>query len=105
MKERDAQIEFQKSRIKSDKKWEDQLKVNIAKAFKEEQEKAEKRHRERIALAKDHLKQYVHISYLFYGFLFSHDGYSFFLIMKVMHVQILRRSTKAEDVAQQWNIA
>ncbi|XP_073927159.1 cilia- and flagella- associated protein 210 isoform X3 [Castor canadensis] len=57
MKERDAQIEFQKSRIKSDKKWEDQLKVNIAKAFKEEQEKAEKRHRERIALAKDHLKQ------------------------------------------------
>uniref|UniRef100_A0A8C9AFU9 Cilia and flagella associated protein 210 n=1 Tax=Prolemur simus TaxID=1328070 RepID=A0A8C9AFU9_PROSS len=57
MKERDAQIEFQKSKIKSDKKWEEQLKLNIEKAFKEEQEKAEKRHRERVALAKDHLKQ------------------------------------------------
>ncbi|XP_011801359.1 PREDICTED: coiled-coil domain-containing protein 173-like [Colobus angolensis palliatus] len=57
MKERDAQIEFQKSKIKSDKKWEEQLKLNIEKAFKEQQEKAEKRHRERVALAKDHLKQ------------------------------------------------
>ncbi|XP_045414689.1 coiled-coil domain-containing protein 173 isoform X2 [Lemur catta] len=57
MKERDAQIEFQKSKLKSDKKWEEQLKLNIEKAFKEEQEKAEKRHRERVALAKDHLKQ------------------------------------------------
>ncbi|XP_075861757.1 cilia- and flagella- associated protein 210 isoform X4 [Microcebus murinus] len=57
MKERDAQIEFQKSKIKSDKKWEEQLKLNIEKAFKEEQEKAEKRHRENMALAKDHLKQ------------------------------------------------
>ncbi|XP_073865519.1 cilia- and flagella- associated protein 210 isoform X7 [Macaca fascicularis] len=57
MKERDAQIEFRKSKIKSDKKWEEQLKLNIEKAFKEEQEKAEKRHRERVALAKDHLKQ------------------------------------------------
>ncbi|XP_010352732.1 coiled-coil domain-containing protein 173 [Rhinopithecus roxellana] len=57
MKERDAQIEFRKSTIKSDKKWEEQLKLNIEKAFKEEQEKAEKRHRERVALAKDHLKQ------------------------------------------------
>ncbi|XP_069327620.1 cilia- and flagella- associated protein 210 [Eulemur rufifrons] len=57
MKERDAQIEFQKSKIKSDNKWEEQLKLNTEKAFKEEQEKAEKRHRERVALAKDHLKQ------------------------------------------------
>uniref|UniRef100_A0A2R9CBL4 Cilia and flagella associated protein 210 n=1 Tax=Pan paniscus TaxID=9597 RepID=A0A2R9CBL4_PANPA len=57
MKERDAQIEFRKSKIKSDKKWEEQLKLNIEKAFKEEQEKAEKRHRERVALAEDHLKQ------------------------------------------------
>ncbi|XP_047398774.1 cilia- and flagella- associated protein 210 isoform X1 [Sciurus carolinensis] len=57
MKERDAQIEFQKSNKKSDKKWEEQLKFNIEMAFKEEQEKAEKRHRERIAIANDHLKQ------------------------------------------------
>ncbi|XP_063551043.1 cilia- and flagella- associated protein 210 isoform X2 [Gorilla gorilla gorilla] len=57
MKERDAQIEFRKSKIRSDKKWEEQLKLNIEKAFKEEQEKAEKRHRERVALAEDHLKQ------------------------------------------------
>ncbi|XP_004375594.1 cilia- and flagella- associated protein 210 [Trichechus manatus latirostris] len=57
MKERDAQIEFQKSKIKSDKKWEEQLKLNTEKAFKEEQEKAEKRHRDRVALANDHLKQ------------------------------------------------
>ncbi|XP_066089000.1 cilia- and flagella- associated protein 210 isoform X1 [Saccopteryx bilineata] len=57
MKERNAQIEFQKSRIKSDKKWEEQLKLNIEKAFKEEQEKAEKRRRDRMALANDHLKQ------------------------------------------------
>ena len=42
MKERDAQIEFQKSKIKSDKKWEEQLKLNVEKAFKEEREKAEK---------------------------------------------------------------
>lgn len=70
MKERDAQIESQKSKIKSDKKWEEQLKLNIEKAFKEEQEKAEKRRRDRVALANDHLKQYVHINYLFYAFLF-----------------------------------
>ncbi|XP_012506133.1 PREDICTED: coiled-coil domain-containing protein 173 [Propithecus coquereli] len=57
MKERDAQIEFQKSKIKSDKKWEEQLKLNVEKAVKEEQEKAEKRYRERVALAQDHLKQ------------------------------------------------
>ncbi|ELW62284.1 hypothetical protein TREES_T100003157 [Tupaia chinensis] len=57
MKERDAQVEFQKSKIKSDKKWEEQLKINIEKAFKEEQEKAEKQQRERMALAQDHLKQ------------------------------------------------
>ncbi|XP_058156660.1 cilia- and flagella- associated protein 210 isoform X2 [Dasypus novemcinctus] len=57
MQERDAQLEFQKNKIKSDKKWEEQLKLNIEKAFKEEQEKAEKRHRERVALANDHLKQ------------------------------------------------
>ncbi|XP_036175824.1 coiled-coil domain-containing protein 173 [Myotis myotis] len=57
MKERDAQIESQKSRIKSDKKWEEQLKLNIEKALKEEQEKAGKQRRDRIALANDHLKQ------------------------------------------------
>ncbi|XP_016057076.1 PREDICTED: coiled-coil domain-containing protein 173 isoform X1 [Miniopterus natalensis] len=57
MKERDAQIENQKSRIKSDKKWEEQLKLNIEQAFKEEQEKAAKRRRDRVALANDHLKQ------------------------------------------------
>uniref|UniRef100_A0A8C0Z7F1 Trichohyalin-plectin-homology domain-containing protein n=3 Tax=Canis lupus TaxID=9612 RepID=A0A8C0Z7F1_CANLF len=57
MKERDAQIEYQKNKIKSDKKWEEQLKLNIEKAFKEEQEKAEKRRRNRVALANDHLKQ------------------------------------------------
>uniref|UniRef100_A0A4W2GZN0 Cilia and flagella associated protein 210 n=3 Tax=Bos indicus x Bos taurus TaxID=30522 RepID=A0A4W2GZN0_BOBOX len=57
MKERDAQIEFQKSKIKSDKKWEEQVKLNVEKAFKEEREKAEKQRRERVALAKDHLKQ------------------------------------------------
>uniref|UniRef100_A0A673U049 Coiled-coil domain containing 173 n=1 Tax=Suricata suricatta TaxID=37032 RepID=A0A673U049_SURSU len=57
MKERDAQIESQKNKIKSDKKWEEQLKLNIEKAFKEEQEKAEKRRRDRVALANDHLKQ------------------------------------------------
>ncbi|XP_069889803.1 cilia- and flagella- associated protein 210 [Dipodomys merriami] len=55
--ERAAQIEFQKSNIKSDKKWEEQLKLNVEKAVKEEQEKVEKQRRERIALAKDHLKQ------------------------------------------------
>ncbi|OWK00123.1 hypothetical protein Celaphus_00015793, partial [Cervus elaphus hippelaphus] len=57
MKERDAQIEFQKSKIKSDKKWEEQVKLNVEKAFKEEREKAEKQRRDRVALAKDHLKQ------------------------------------------------
>lgn len=71
MKERDAQIEFQKSKIKSDKKWEEQLKLNIEKGFKEEQEKAEKQCRDRLALAKDHLKQYVYISHPFYFFFFS----------------------------------
>ncbi|XP_004857691.1 coiled-coil domain-containing protein 173 isoform X2 [Heterocephalus glaber] len=57
MKERDAQIEFCKSKIKPDTKWEEQLKLNIEKAFKKEQEKAEKQHRERMALAEEHLKQ------------------------------------------------
>ncbi|ELK28195.1 PREDICTED: coiled-coil domain-containing protein 173 [Myotis davidii] len=57
MKERDAQIESQKSRIKSDKKWEEQLKLNIEKALEEEREKAGKQRRDRIALANDHLKQ------------------------------------------------
>lgn len=70
MKERDAQIEFQKSKIKSDKKWEEQVKLNAEKAFKEEQEKAEKQRRDRVALGKDHLKQYVYINYLFCTFLF-----------------------------------
>ncbi|XP_006972456.1 cilia- and flagella- associated protein 210 isoform X1 [Peromyscus maniculatus bairdii] len=57
MKERDAQIEFKKNSVKSDKKWEEQLKLNIEKALKQEQEKEEKQRRERIALAEDHLKQ------------------------------------------------
>ncbi|XP_048201237.1 protein CFAP210 [Perognathus longimembris pacificus] len=57
MSERAAQIEFQKNNIKSDKKWEEQLKLSVEKAFKEEQEKVDRQHRERIALAKDHLKQ------------------------------------------------
>lgn len=70
MKERDAQIEYQKSKIKYDKKWEEQLKLNIEKAIKEEQEKAQKQRRDRIALANDHLKQYVYISYLICTFLF-----------------------------------
>lgn len=70
MKERDAQIESKKNQIKSDKKWEEQLKLNIEKAFKEEEGKAEKRRRDRVALANDHLKQYVYINYLFCTFLF-----------------------------------
>ncbi|KAM5324795.1 cilia- and flagella- associated protein 210 isoform 2-T2 [Glossophaga mutica] len=57
MKERDAQIESQKSRIKLDNKWDEHSKLSIEKAFKEEQEKAEKRYRDRLALANDHLKQ------------------------------------------------
>ncbi|XP_044098226.1 coiled-coil domain-containing protein 173 [Neovison vison] len=57
MKERDAQIEFQKNKIKSDEKWEEQLKLSIEKSFKEEKEKAEKQRRDRMALANDHLKQ------------------------------------------------
>uniref|UniRef100_A0A671DY63 Cilia and flagella associated protein 210 n=2 Tax=Rhinolophus ferrumequinum TaxID=59479 RepID=A0A671DY63_RHIFE len=57
MKERDAQIESKKNQIKSDKKWEEQLKLNIEKAFKEEEGKVEKRRRDRVALANDHLKQ------------------------------------------------
>lgn len=76
MKERDAQIESQKNKIKSDKKWEEQLKLNIEKAFKEEQVKAEKRLRDRMALASDHLKQYVYINYLFVSY-FSHKSFFF----------------------------
>ncbi|XP_007539363.1 cilia- and flagella- associated protein 210 [Erinaceus europaeus] len=57
MKERDAQIEYQKNKIKPETKWDEQLKLSIEKAFQEEQEKAEKRRRDRVALAHDHLKQ------------------------------------------------
>ncbi|XP_049628837.1 cilia- and flagella- associated protein 210 [Suncus etruscus] len=57
LKERDAQIEFKKNNIKSDKKWEEQLKHNIEKAFQEENEKAIKRQKDRMALALFHLKQ------------------------------------------------
>ncbi|XP_052038601.1 cilia- and flagella- associated protein 210 [Apodemus sylvaticus] len=57
MKERDVQIQYKKNAVKSDKKWEEQVKLNDEKAFKEDQENAEKRRRERIALANDHLKQ------------------------------------------------
>ena len=88
MKERDAQIESQRSRIKSDNKWDEQLKLNIEKAFKEEQEKAEKRHRDRLALANDHLKQYVYINYLFLYlpfYLLMDIVCLLFLIIKVIH--------------------
>ncbi|ERE72027.1 tumor suppressor, Mitostatin [Cricetulus griseus] len=57
MKERDAQIQFKKNSVKSDKKWEEQVKLDVEKALKEEKEKEEKRRRERYALAEDHLKQ------------------------------------------------
>ncbi|XP_021006205.1 coiled-coil domain-containing protein 173 [Mus caroli] len=57
MKERDVQIQYKKNAVKSDKKWEDQVKLNDEKALKEDQEKEEKRRRERVALAEDHLKQ------------------------------------------------
>ncbi|XP_028618860.1 coiled-coil domain-containing protein 173 [Grammomys surdaster] len=57
MKERDVQIQYKKNAVKSDKKWEEQVKLDDENALKEEQEKIEKRRRERIALANDHLKQ------------------------------------------------
>nr|XP_048281908.1 protein CFAP210 isoform X1 [Myodes glareolus] len=57
MKERDAQIQFKKNSVKSDEKWEEQVRLNVEKAVKEEQEKEEKQRRERCALAEDHLKQ------------------------------------------------
>lgn len=78
MKERDAQIESQKSRIKSDKKWEEQLKLNIEKSLEEEQEKAGKQRRDRIALANDHLKQYVYKLSCLYLSLFLMMGIAFF---------------------------
>lgn len=63
MKERDAQIQFKKNSVKSDKKWEEQVKLDVEKALKEEKEKEEKRRRERYALAEDHLKQYVSVTF------------------------------------------
>lgn len=57
MKECDAQIQFKKNSVKSDKKWEEQVRLNVEKAIKEEQERGEKQRRERCALAEDHLKQ------------------------------------------------
>ncbi|XP_021491247.1 cilia- and flagella- associated protein 210 [Meriones unguiculatus] len=57
MKERDAQIQYKKNTEKSDKKWEEQLKLSSEKAIKEEKEKEEKQRQARLALAKDHLKQ------------------------------------------------
>uniref|UniRef100_A0A5F8G6F2 Cilia and flagella associated protein 210 n=1 Tax=Monodelphis domestica TaxID=13616 RepID=A0A5F8G6F2_MONDO len=57
LKERDAQVQFQKRKMKTDTKWEEQLKQNIEKAYQEENDKAEKRHSDRVALANDHLKQ------------------------------------------------
>lgn len=86
MKERDAQIEFQKNKIKSDEKWEEQLKLSIEKSFKEEKEKAEKQRRDRMALANDHLKQYVYMNYLFCILSFSQK--LFFQIIKVIHAEI-----------------
>lgn len=69
MKERDAQIQYKKNTEKSDKKWEEQLKLSSEKAIKEEKEKEEKQRQARLALAKDHLKQYVYISDLLCVFL------------------------------------
>lgn len=57
MKERDVQIQYKKNAVKSDKKWEEQVKLNDQKAVKEDKEKVEKQRRERVALAKEHLKQ------------------------------------------------
>ncbi|XP_028928392.1 coiled-coil domain-containing protein 173 [Ornithorhynchus anatinus] len=57
LKERDAQIEFKKKKLSPDKKWEELLKHNFEKALQEEQQKAEKRRRDRLALASDHLQQ------------------------------------------------
>ncbi|XP_038607420.1 coiled-coil domain-containing protein 173 isoform X2 [Tachyglossus aculeatus] len=57
LKERDAQIGFKKKKLSSDKKWEEQLKHNVEKALQEEQQKAEKCRRARLALANDHLQQ------------------------------------------------
>lgn len=63
MKERDAQIQFKKNSVKSDEKWEEQVRLNVEKAIKEEQEKEEKQRRERCALADDHLKQCVYVTF------------------------------------------
>ncbi|XP_031226395.1 coiled-coil domain-containing protein 173 isoform X1 [Mastomys coucha] len=57
MKERDVQIQYKKNAVKSDKKWEEQVKLNDEKALKEDREKEEKRRKERVALANNHLKQ------------------------------------------------
>lgn len=84
MKERDVQIQYKKNAVKSDKKWEEQEKLDNEKAFKEEQEKMEKRRRERVALANDHLKQYVYISELSCVFLMD---IAFPLIFKLIFVK------------------
>ena len=58
------------------------MKLNVEKAFKEEQEKAEKQRRDRVALAKDHLKQYVYINYLFlYILIFLIMDIAFFFLI------------------------
>ncbi|XP_051842164.1 cilia- and flagella- associated protein 210 isoform X3 [Antechinus flavipes] len=57
LKERDAQIQFQKKKLNTDAKWEEELKQNIEKALKKEQEKTDKRQNDRMAFANDLLKQ------------------------------------------------
>lgn len=93
MKERDAQIEFKKNNIKSDKKWEEQLKQNIEKAFQEENEKAIKRQKDRMALALFHLKQYVYINALKY-LLFSQMNVYFYLVIRAIYMEIFSEQEK-----------
>ncbi|XP_074159265.1 cilia- and flagella- associated protein 210 isoform X1 [Sminthopsis crassicaudata] len=57
LKERDAQIQYQKKKLNTDAKWEEELKQNIEKALKKEQEKTDKRQNDRMAFANDLLKQ------------------------------------------------
>ncbi|KAM9036223.1 coiled-coil domain-containing protein 173 isoform X2 [Sarcophilus harrisii] len=57
LKERDAQIRFQKKKLNTDAKWEEELKQNIEKALKKEKEKTDKRQNDRMAFANDLLKQ------------------------------------------------
>ncbi|XP_074071852.1 cilia- and flagella- associated protein 210 [Macrotis lagotis] len=57
LKEREAQIQYKNNKVKPDAKWEELLKQNIEKDFREEQEKLDKQRNDRMALANDRLKQ------------------------------------------------